>query len=296
MLIPPLIFVAFELLLIVLAATLLFVSWRRKPYRFSLRWLFFSVGLAAFTLFVLVQHAIPIATHRWAIRGINSAGGQITFIDEASAEYLSPTSRRALESQSWRPVQRILMADDAAASSVAGNIHYLPEVRHFTLGENATDKGLFDFCDAAADTPIESLALFGLATTSSGLAQLTKLKHLQTLFIHNGATNDEGLTHLGSMPSLESLWLIEHDDFGDPDQYTAKGFAEIGKLDQLRSLQLHGLKISNVAASQLHRLDQLEFLMLDRCEISDAALADLRAALPECEVTLPDSSQTMDSP
>jgi hypothetical protein len=298
MLIPPLSFVAIELLLIVIAATWLFFSWRRQSYRFNLRWLFFAIGLAAFALFVVVQHAIPIATHRWAIRGITSAGGDITFHDETSAQYLSPESRRELEHQSWRPVQRIRMADDVSAASVAWHIEYLPEVRHFTLWKNVTDAGLRDFCDAAAEVPIESLCLFGSSTTSFGIVQLAKLKHLRTLFIHNGAMNDEGLGHLKSMPALESLWILEQDDSGNPDQFTAKGFAEIGKLDRLRSLQLHGLKMSDAAVSQLHGLTRLEFLMLDQCEISDVALVDLCVALPECSVNVTgaDSSETLVSP
>jgi hypothetical protein len=296
MLIPPLSVVIFELLLIVFATTLLFFSWRRKSYRFSLRWLLIAFGLAAFALFVVVQHAFPIATHRWAIHNITSTGGGVTFRDEASAEYLSPESQRALERQSWRPVQRVRMDDDVAVSSVVRSIQYLPEVRHFTLGENVTDKGLSGFCDAAADVPIDSLALFGPSTTPSGIVQLVKLKHLRTLFIHNGATNDEGLSHLKLMPSLDSLWILEQDDSGNPAQYTAEGFSEIGKLDRIRSLQLHGLKISDAAASKLHGLTGLEFLMLDQCEISDAALQDLRTALPTCNVTRPVSNGTIISP
>jgi hypothetical protein len=293
--IPPLIFVAFELPLIVVAAALLFLSWRRQSYRFGLSWLFLAFGLAACTIFVIAHHIAPIMTHGWAIHNIIAAGGGVTFLDEASAENASSSSRGGLQ-QSWRSVQRVRMADDAAATSVARHIEYLPEVRHFTLGKNVTDAGLRSFCDAAADAPIKSLVLFGSRTTSSGFVQLVKLKQTRILFIHNGAANDESLGHLKSMPSLDSLWLLEQDDSGNPDQFTTKGFSEIGTLNRLRSLQLHGLRISDVAARQLYGLARLELLMLDQCEISDAALKDLRAALPSCNVARVGSSVARVSP
>jgi hypothetical protein len=282
---PPLSFVALEVVLIFVAASLLFISWRRQSYRFGLRWLLLSFGVAACALFVLMQHAVPTATHRWAIRRITNSGGQVIFYDSANAQYMSEESRRRLQQQAWRRVLTLSLSDDAAAIEAAAHFEFLPEVRSVYLGQNVSDTGLQEFCDAARDRSLDSLGLLGSSITTAGLSDLAKLERLPMLFIHDGAVDDNGLAQLKLIPGLKSLWLLEQVDIGKPDRFTPKGFAEIGKLNRLESLQLHGLKITDSAARQLHGLSRLQCLMLDQCEISDAALDDLRAALPTCNVS-----------
>jgi hypothetical protein len=46
------------------------------------------------------------------------------------------------------------------------------------------------------------------------------------------------------------------------------------------------LQISDESARHLHRLKHLQTLRLNRCGISNQALADLREALPHCDVVV----------
>jgi hypothetical protein len=54
----------------------------------------------------------------------------------------------------------------------------------------------------------------------------------------------------------------------------------------LGKLWLANLKVSDVAARHLKNLTHLKRLQISHCQISDEVIAELRQALPQCEVVI----------
>lgn len=111
--------------------------------------------------------------------------------------------------------------------------------------------------------------------------------------------NDDGMLHVGELAALEHLQLQN-------TSITTHGLADLSKLTRLRTLNLSGLKltdsISEYLPDNLEELDvsqtdigdfftydlknfkSLQRVVLTGTKVSPAAIADLKNALPNCEI------------
>jgi hypothetical protein len=89
---------------------------------------------------------------------------------------------------------------------------------------------------------------------------------------------DAGLKELAKLQQLTSLDLSR-------TRITDAGLKELAKLQQLTSLDVRETKITDAGLKEVAKLQQLTSLNLRRCdEITDAGVAELKKALPKCEI------------
>lgn len=105
----------------------------------------------------------------------------------------------------------------------------------------------------APDVPF-ALALTGTAVTDAGLKELAHLKSLTTLYLYNTAVTDAGLKELAAFDNLVAL------DLGRT-AITDAGLKELAQLKRLTALHLLGAKVSKDAVAELRKA-------LPKCQIS----------------------------
>jgi hypothetical protein len=270
--------VAVELALIVGACAWIGIDWYRHR-RFSLRALLGATTLTAFALLVIVYHVIPLARHRLAIHQIHSAGGEVIFRD-----WLADGRRTH--------VRHVAADGDKEALVIARQLDRLPEVNAVALYRGVSDAGLAAICQIEPPLSLEQMYVDpAWRITNSGLAHLASLQELQTLVLQGLGIDDAGAAHFKSIRGLRNLSL-EQPSHRPLQVFTEKGFAEIGELIRLETLTLGCLQISDESARNLHRLKHLKTLRLKACGMSDQALADLREALPHCDIVDQDRRRT----
>ncbi|HVR75717.1 MAG TPA: sulfatase-like hydrolase/transferase [Planctomycetota bacterium] len=148
---------------------------------------------------------------------------------------------------------------------------------------------------------LEWLNLYRTRVGDVGLRHLGRMKSLRLLPIGETRVTDAGLAHLESMAQLEYLGLRGN-------RITDAGLAHVAKLRELKGLHLGGTSVTDAGLIHLTALEKLEKLWLDGTAITDACvdslsrlrslrelhaagtkltargIADLRRALPGCEV------------
>ena len=176
------------------------------------------------------------------------------------------------------------LIDDEAVIAAVQQLRHLPDVESLILGHAVTDKGLAALSGIKTHPSLTSVTLIEAPITNAGLNYLAALNPLRTLMFNTCPIGNPDLAALKSARNLQTLWLVEEGKQASPSRFTERSFAGIGQLKGLHTLNLAGLHISDKAARRLHGLNGLASLQFMRCQISDEAVADLRAALPECEI------------
>ncbi len=164
----------------------------------------------------------------------------------------------------------------------------------------AIGDGLPDLKRLEVSSPSSSGAL-----NDATLSSLTELKQLQTLHLGNSAVTDAGLATIAQLDGLTSLML-------NGAAVTGTGFqAHTGKLQELQycflnqtrltdeglqhlaaaapkieNLYIVATAVTDKGLKQLPALKGLKVVYLSKGVYSDAALDDLRKALPNCNVNL----------
>jgi hypothetical protein len=114
------------------------------------------------------------------------------------------------------------------------------------------------------------------------LKAVARLKQLRELDLSSNSLRGEGLKELARLPHLQSLDLTACGGLNDPVMRA------VGSLRQLRSLDLSCTNVTDAGLKELSGLKQLRRLNLEDCDkLTKEAVGELRAALPDCEVTLP---------
>ena len=147
-----------------------------------------------------------------------------------------------------------------------------------------TKLGLFD-CKQITDAGLKELSglkLKSLSTpdqvrTDLGLKHyLAAISPPSYLNLSRWKITDVGLKEVAKLQQLPSLNL--------PGQITDAGLKEVAKLQQLRELDLPS-QITNAGLKEMAKLQQLRELDLRGCnQITDEAVAELKKALPNCEI------------
>lgn len=177
--------------------------------------------------------------------------------------------------------------------------HVLDGLEFLVLsGTKITDAGL-EHLDGLGN--LKSLYLRDTQVTDRGLEQLSRLPRLEKLILSNTRVSDAGLTHLAD---LKDLWLL----YLDNARITDRGVQQLTGLAKLSYLGLSGTAVTNAGLVHLAKLTKLEELGLGDCRVSDAGLqhlkgltllktlylndtdvgpdgyAEIRRALPSCEI------------
>ncbi len=112
---------------------------------------------------------------------------------------------------------------------------------------------------------LESVWIESPSVTDDGLAALAGLTGLRWLNILFSQCTDAGLECLAGMTRLETLFLSRGD-------FTDAGMVHVGRLTRLRFLVLTGTEITDDGLAALSKCRSLEFLYLGRTQVTDAGL------------------------
>lgn len=153
--------------------------------------------------------------------------------------------------------------DDAAAPFVAR----LTGLRCLIANDaEITNKGLVQLC---ALTELRVLSLAGAGKfDAAGMARLAAMKHLERLVLRGGNVNDECLQHVGRLAQLRHLDLTR-------TMVTDAGLASLAQLTQLNELILSQTQVSGPGLAHLNALGMLERLDLAGNPISAEGMQHL---------------------
>lgn len=123
---------------------------------------------------------------------------------------------------------------------------------------------------------LETLHLGGTKVTDEGLKCVENMTGLTTMMIDGSPIKGRGLVHLENARKLE--WLHLANAPLDDDE-----FEVITKLSMQR-LSLTNTSLTNRSVKYLKMLHNVKELMIGGTQISDAGVAELKAALPDCQI------------
>jgi hypothetical protein len=121
--------------------------------------------------------------------------------------------------------------------------------------------------------------------SADGLEILAKLSNLQELLLYGGRPNvdDDDLQFLAGHANLNTLQLVN-------TEVTDHGLRVLATLPSLRAVELHRdsfrhKTLTDAGLHSLRVLQKLEHLDISGGWASEAAVEELRAALPNCQIT-----------
>ena len=131
--------------------------------------------------------------------------------------------------------------------------------------------------------PIVEVKLTGAKVTDADLAglvpHLKELKSLPALTLTGAAVTDAGLAHLKELKSLPALVLAG-------TKVTDAGLVHLKELKSLTFVSLSGTAVTDAGLVHLKELNSLTAIRLQGAKnVTDAGVADLRKALPKCQIT-----------
>lgn len=127
------------------------------------------------------------------------------------------------------------------------------------------------------DGAVVRVSFRGTAITDDGLASLTSLPTLESLYLPGTAVGDVGLERLKGLPSLVNLYL-------SGTRVTDGGLPHIRGLGRLRVLALDRTCVSDAGLGHLKALVGLRHLDIRDTGVSEAGVEQLRRALPGCTI------------
>lgn len=148
-----------------------------------------------------------------------------------------------------------------------------PRLRLLHLkGVAVTDEGLKTLSDYAPH--VIELELHDTAVTDDGLQHLSKFDQLHSLTIADSIKiGNRGLEHLWQLNDLRELYLIELWGVNDD------AFTEIGSLENLKSLRIERLPVTDAMLERLGTLESLTSLDLLGCPVYGGGLKHLPKGL-----------------
>ncbi len=126
---------------------------------------------------------------------------------------------------------------------------------------------------------IYAVAIAGAKTkvTDAEMVRLSKLKHLQTLYLISCDVGDQGLEALSDLGSLKRLALND-------TQITDKAIPSIVKLPGLELLGLRGTAITDQGLQELAKGTSLQDLTLVGTKVTASGVEAFHKALPTCKI------------
>jgi Leucine-rich repeat (LRR) protein len=160
--------------------------------------------------------------------------------------------------------------DDRGSES----LKQLSKLQLLTLGwTNVSDETA---AHLPALTQLVWLDLAGTKITGEAMPHLSQLPNLVRLSVRQTGVGDRGVTHVYALPRLRELLL-------DGTKITNDGLIGIEQLSDLEMLMLNQTAVDDSGLHHLYALKKLKVLSVGP-NVSDAAVDELRKALPECEI------------
>lgn len=159
----------------------------------------------------------------------------------------------------------------------AGLAHLSRLSRLYDLDLDNTAVGDEGLAHLAGCHSLSDLSLANTQVSGPGLEPLAHLPSLQHLNLSGTRVDDEGARHLSASTSLTTLNL-------DGTLVTDDGLEHLAKITTLSSLSLHGVEITDRGLRHLQDATHLSELYIDTHLLTPDAVAELRAALPNCSI------------
>jgi serine/threonine protein kinase len=173
-------------------------------------------------------------------------------------------------------LDHLILINCAITDSGLVNLNKIRNLLNLELGfTRVTEAGMERLASLPNLTGL--LGLENSRVTDTWLAHLTPLSGLKALRLGNNPIGDAGLASLKAFPNLEYLDL-SHTKVGDA------GLAYLASLSKLGKLSLIGLAVSDAGLPYLQGLSALQELDLTKTKVTAKGVADLRKALPRCQV------------
>ena len=166
-------------------------------------------------------------------------------------------------------------------------------------GWKITDAGLVHLNGLAQ---LETLSLDNTAITGPGLVHLKGLTDLKLLGLRRSQVTDAGLVHLKGLTKLKQLdlWQTQITDNGlvhikgltslqellltGCQNVTDAGLVHLKGLTNLQNFSLWAAPVTDAGLVHLQGMTNLKILDLRDTKVTDAGVAELKQALPNCEI------------
>jgi hypothetical protein len=142
--------------------------------------------------------------------------------------------------------------------------------------------------------PLNGVYFLGPQVNDENLKVLQKVPDLSVLTLTNTRVTDEGLAQLGRFAQLYGLYIgnVHYDKlirpagakFNTVPLITGKGLAMLKDLPNLQVIQLLGPQTTDADAGALRELKHLTLVELVNSSVTEAGVAELKNALPNCQV------------
>jgi hypothetical protein len=231
----------------------------------------------------------PRVRHRWAVETLRRNRAWTVFDDpEALAESQRTGNYHVLHQAQgnwWLDVLTVTFGTDEEIEGAAAALPNLIGLKQIEFGSQVTAAGIERLFAEAPRLSLDSIVFFGSSGSDPALAALKRSARIESIFANTGHFTDAGLAMLSEIKGLKRLTLLEEDPREkDPDRFTEQGFAAIGRLEELDSLDLRGYRIPDAAIEKFQSLKRLGKLTICYSEASSAAIERFRKTLPQCQV------------
>jgi len=175
-----------------------------------------------------------------------------------------------------RGLRNLLWGNLRSADAEVEHLAKLTSLRDLRIADSdLTDAGLTRL------TPLENLEVLNLSgsrVSDPGYRQLAVFPELRELYMETTQAGDEALGAIGRLTKLETLRLTRS------ERVDSDSLRHLVKLGSLRTLQLHGTSIDDLAVVHLISMKSLRQLYVARTGLTLKRIAELRAALPKCAI------------
>ena len=124
---------------------------------------------------------------------------------------------------------------------------------------------------------VTELYLAGTKITDEDLKSLSKVKNLELLALQGTQISNAGLKEVAKLRKLRSLGL-------NGTKITDGALKEVVKLRHLNNIGLSGTQITDEGLEELAKLRNLTGLYLYETQVTKAGVAQLKQALPNCQI------------
>ncbi|HKE23064.1 MAG TPA: hypothetical protein VKB88_11935 [Bryobacteraceae bacterium] len=189
--------------------------------------------------------------------------------------------------RNWKHLKRLNLRGTKITDSTLESLAGIPTIEWLDIGwAQLTDSGLDHLSSL---TNLRSLTMGGNKLTDNALQFLRQMPQIEYLDIGGAQRTDSGLWSLAladagiqaiaAVTELRELRLAG-------TNITGRGLAMLKRLAKLEKLNLQGCKrLRDDAAAALAEFKQLQALDVKDSGLSEPAVARIRAALPQCQVS-----------
>ena len=196
-------------------------------------------------------------------------------------EFVSPSAFSAIEFA--QPLRTLTLVNPTDKS--VDELTSLPKMRKLSLRDSRLTpigcRRLVTLAAGATELALWQSEPRGAAPGigDAELAELARLKNIESLHMSGGTVSDAGLAHLTKMKKIETLSMWEC------PKLRASDLAPLSELEQLRSLHF-SFRVSAAAVATIGKLDALEELTLSLVHLKPADVAPLAGLKHVCTLTI----------